>query len=94
MGLSLDSSRLELSSVVGQVLRSVWILLDTALAIKSDSRWERPRSNSKIASELLCGPQEKVVPLALRMGQWKICTSLFAGTPLPLLRSCLRSHFP
>lgn len=80
VGLSLGSSRLELSSVVGQVLRPVWILLDTVLAVESgkapftldlqpDRRWDRPTSNSKIASELwLCGPQEKVMPLALRMG--------------------------
>lgn len=106
VGFSLGSSRLELSSVVGQILRPVWMLLDTVLAVEPgetpftldlqpDSRWARPRSNSKIASELwLCGPQEKVVPLALRMGQWKIFTSLFAGTPLPLLRSCLWSYFP
>lgn len=106
VGLSLGSSRLELKTVVGQVLGPVWILLDTVLARESgeapstlnlqpDSRWDRPGSNSKIANELwLCGLQEKVVPLTLRMGQWKKLTSLFVGTPLPLPHSCLWSHFP
>lgn len=71
VGLSLDSSRLGLKRVVGQVLRPIWILLDTVLAIESgeapstldlqpDRRWDRPRSTSKITSELwLCGSPGK-----------------------------------
>lgn len=49
------------------------------LDLQPGSRWDRPRS--KIASELWsCGPQEKVVPLALRMGQWK-SSHLYLRTP-------------